>query len=65
MSIDYYRDYSHPLQIGKPLLHQKATDLKVSRIACGSLFNFVVSEDRKSLYSWGVNDEGELVGQFH
>ena len=35
--------------------------MNVSRVACGSLFNFVVSKDCQSLYSWGVNDEGELV----
>lgn len=49
------------LQIGKPLLNKHLVDKQVSRIACGSLFNMVLSTDKKSVYSWGVNDEGELV----
>ena len=46
--------------MGKPFLHEVATEKKIARMASGGLFNIVVSNDKKSIYSWGVNDEGQL-----
>ena len=41
----------------------KATDLKTARIVSGGLFNVIISNDNK-LYSWGCNDECQLVSLY-